>query len=197
MKTQQIIAAVLVLIVLSFATYQATRPDPSLLRFEVVDNRAYGYGVTDERSAGVIKDLIRDHPQVDTLILKSMPGTQNADTNLGLARRIRKLGLKTHLDADSRIASGAVDLFLAGTERSMDCGARIGVHSWGHGIGEGAKEMLFDSRKSIQERFLRDMGITPAFYVFTREAAAANDIHIMSTAEIERFDLLTTALSCG
>lgn len=196
MKTQQIIAGVLVGFILLFATYQATRPDPSLLRFEVVGERAYGYGTTDDRSINVINKLIRENPQVTTLVLKAMPGTKDADINLIIARRIRKAGLNTHLEADSYIASGAVDLFLAGATRTMECGARIGVHSWAMAIYE-PEPGKYDRRKSRQENFLRDMGIDPAFYVFTRDAAPASDIHIMSPDEINQFNLLGTPLRCS
>lgn len=195
MKTQQIIAGVLVGFILLFATYQATRPDPNLLRFEVQGERAYGFGTTDDRSVGVINKLLQDHPQVTTLVLKSMPGTKDADINLIIARRIRKAGLNTHLEFDSRIASGAVDLFLAGTERTMECGAAIGVHSWAMAIYE-PKAGHYDRRKTRQEKFLRDMGINPAFYVFTRDAAPASSIHIMSPKEINQFDLLSAPLAC-
>lgn len=195
MKTQQIIAGVLAAFILLFATYQATRPDPSLLRFEVQGERAYGYGTTDDRSINVINKLIKENPQVKTLVLKAMPGTKDADINLIIARRIRKAGLKTHLESDSRIASGAVDLFLAGATRTMECGARIGVHSWAMAIYE-PEAGKYDRRKSRQEDFLRDMGITPDFYVFTRDAAPATNIHIMSAAEINQFNLLSQRLTC-
>ena len=124
-----------------------------------------------------------------------MPGTKNADMNIRIAREIRKRGLKTHLPKNGFIASGAVDLFLAGTQRTMDCGGMIGVHSWGlTGDRTGRispKTIGVDRRQKFHEKFLRDMGIDPAFYVFTREAAEPNDLHFMSAEEISRFGLLT------
>jgi len=158
--------------------------------------RAYGYGVTDDRSTRLVGKLLSENPQVETLVLKYMPGTQDADMNLRLARRIRKAGLNTHLEADSRIASGAVDLFLAGVGRTMECGALIGVHSWGVSDVYDAQDAIFDDRRKRQEKFLRDMGVDERFYVFTREAAPAADIHILTMEEIRRFGLLTEDPNC-
>jgi len=202
MKTQQIITAIAVAIGAAVAIYGATRPDVGLLKFKVKDNIAYGYGGTDGRSVAAVKKLMTEHPYVDTLVFKKMPGTQDADMNLRLARDIRRRGLNTHIEANSVIASGAVDLFLAGQERTMECGALIGVHSWSISgarstIRISPQDMGGDDRQKHHEKFLRDMGIDPAFYAFTRAAAEPEDIHYLTMDEIRRFDLLTDYPDCG
>jgi len=53
------------------------------------------------------------------------------------------------------------------------------------------KTMGVDRRQKYHEKFLRDMGIDPSFYVFTREAAEPSQLHYMTEEEIERFGLLT------
>ena len=113
MKTQQIIAGVLLAIVAVVAIRGAMKPDLGLLKFKVKDNLAYGYGYTDDRSVSVVRKLLKENPQVDTLVLKKMSGTRDGDMNIVLARDIRKRGLNTHLEKNSAIASGAVDLFLS------------------------------------------------------------------------------------
>ena len=145
---------------------------------------------------------MREHPQVDTLVFKKMPGTKDADMNLRLARDIRRRGLNTHVEKNSMIASGAVDLFLAGKRRTMECGALIGVHSWSVSgsrstIRISPTDMGVDRRQKIQENFLRDMGIDPTFYAFTRAAAEPEKVHFLSMDEIRRFDLLTDYPDCG
>lgn len=204
MKRQQIITAVLILVLLGSAIYQATRPDAGLLKFKVRGDVAYGYGTTTSRSYGVIKRLVRDHPEVNTLVFKNMPGTKDVDTNLKIARNIRKAGLNTHLEDDSFIASGAVDLFLSGANRSMECGAMIGVHTI-HYYNEGAftKGQSFhpgnmgrDPFQKRNEAFLRDMGIDPAFYVFSRDKALPEDLYFLTPADINQFDLLGAPLKC-
>ncbi len=201
MKTQQIITIVLIAIGAAVAIYGATRPDVGLLKFRVKDNIAYGYGGTDDRSVAAVKKLMQDHPYVDTLVFKKMPGTSDADMNLRLARDIRRRGLNTHIESNSMIASGAVDLFLAGKQRTMECGALIGVHSWSVSgarstIRISPQDMGTDRRQKYHEDFLTDMGIDPAFYAFTRAAAEPENIHYMSMDEIRRFDLLTEYPDC-
>ena len=195
MKKQQIIAAICFGIVLIMAISTRLQPQDGLLAFEVEGSFAFGNGVTKTDSAGVVRKLMRNHPDVTTLVFQYMPGTQNADANLKIAHDIRRNGLAVHLQSDSRIASGAVDLFLAGESRTMDCGAKIGVHSWaisGHKGGNfNPKSMGRDSRQRIQERFLRTMGIDPAFYAFTRDAAGPDEIYILKPADIARFGILT------
>jgi hypothetical protein len=206
MKRQLIIgiAFALVAVIIGVESYKATRPSAGQLKFKVRDNIAYGYGTTNSRSGGVIKTLVRDHPQVDTLVFKSMPGTQDAFTNLRIARHIRAAGLKTHLESGSYIASGAVDLFLGGAERTMECGALIGVHTH-YFLAEGGLvrgksfhpgNTGYDSMKVHSEKFLKDMGIDPAFYLFAREAALPEELYYLTPEDIETYNILTEPLDC-
>ncbi|MEP6343624.1 MAG: hypothetical protein ABJ275_09935 [Maricaulaceae bacterium] len=195
-RRQQIIVLVLLLIAASVAIYKVTRPGHGTIRFEIDGQTASVYGGTDSSSYGVTKRFLDDNPQVRHLILKRMPGTVDADTNLRIARMIRKRGLTTHVQRRSYIASGAVDLFLSGAERTMDCGAKIGVHSWSYdsqnNIGVfSPKNLGTDRRQGVQEKFLRDMSIDPRFYAFTRDAADADEIYILLPKDVARFGLLT------
>ncbi len=199
LKTTEIIAGLVVVVVLGLGALGNLKNPISkdgLLEFRVEGTRAYANGYTDGRSVSYAKGFFNDNPQVDTIVLQNMSGTQDADQNLRIAREIRKRGLNTHLESRSRIASGAVDLFIAGQQRTAECGAKIGVHSWSAGGIYDAQESYFDDRRGIQERFLRDMGIDPSFYVFTREAAPAKGIHILSDDEIRQFDLTTEPHKC-
>lgn len=172
------------------------KPDnPDLLRFEVQGDTAYGYGFTDNRSVGAVRRLVRENPDVTTLVLRNMPGTRDVVANDRVGREIRRAGLRTHLEEDSFIASGAVSLFLAGTERTMECGARIGVHAWG-GTGFDAQGAVMDNMRGFLRDYLSDMGIDPDFYDYTRDAAGADDLHIMTPDEVREWELLTTPLVC-
>jgi len=200
MKTQQIITGLLLAVVAVVAIRGAMKPDAGLLKFKVRDNLAYGYGYTDDRSVSVVRKLLKDNPQVDTLVLKKMSGTKDSARNIILARDIRKQQLNTHLDKNSMIASGAVDLFISGKRRTMECGALIGVHSWSIG-GRGRVRISpgdigYDRSQKYHEDFLSDMGIDPAFYAFTRAAAEPEDMHYMSVEEINKFGLTSEPLVC-
>lgn len=170
-------------------------PNPNLLRFEVEGTRAYGYGFTDGRSERAVDKLLADHPQVDTLVLINMPGTRDVTSNYRLARTIRQAGLKTELLEQSRIASGAVDIFLAGTERRVACGASIGVHAWGSS-GYDAQDTVWDTHRAHSRDFLSDIGIDPNFYDFRTDAAGTESIHWMSVDEINRWGVTSTTLKC-
>jgi len=200
-KSTEIMAALIIVFVLSLGALSNLKNPinkEGLLQFRVDGTRAIANGFTDARSVSYAKDFFRDNPQVDTLVLQNMSGTRDADQNLRIAREIRRLGLNTHLNRRSRIASGAVDLFIAGRKRSIACGAQIGVHSWSAANGAyDAQDSYFDDRQGTHERFLRDMGVDPKFYVFTREASPASGLHIMTDDEIRRFDLTTEPHKCG
>jgi len=167
------------------------------LRIFVDGDTAVLSGVTNKISYREMKRFLRKNPQIEHLVLGDMPGTVNSASNLRIARLIRKNGLTTHLRRDSRIASGAVDLFISGTKRTMECGALIGVHSWGLPGNLSPNDMGRDDSRSIHEKFLKDMGVDPSFYVFTRDAAEPEEIYVLKSDEIIRFGLLTKPSNCG
>ena len=195
-RKQQTIVLILLLVVAAVAVFKVTRPGRGQIRFIADGQTAYVNGGTDSYSYGIVKSFLDENPQVSRLVLERMPGTQDADTNLRIARLIRKRGLSTHATRNSYIASGAVDLFLAGTTRTMECGAKLGVPSWSYraqnNIGVfSPKNLGTDRRHGLHEKFLKDMGIDPAFYTFTREAADADQIYILQPRDLSRFDILT------
>ena len=44
-------------------------PKGTNLRFEAKGTTAYAYGTTDDYAPGVFRSFIRNHPEVDTLVL--------------------------------------------------------------------------------------------------------------------------------
>lgn len=185
----------LVGIALLYTGFKFFEARPGDMRLVVRGETAYAYGTTRYQSLGYVKQVLRDNPQIEHIVLRNMPGTQDADTNIVIARLLRDKGISTHLERRSRIASGAVDLFIAGKERTMECGAKIGVHAWSSGH-INPREMARDPRQTYHEGFLADMGVDPHFYVFTREAAPPESLHFLTTEEIERYRLLTQDANC-
>lgn len=178
---------------LNFAKMQ---PDEGSLSLHVVGDTAYGNGGTDSNSLRYAMEVLAENPQVSRLVLQNMPGTSDSKTNLKLAEFLRNEGISTHLESRSVIASGAVDLFIGGETRTMECGARIGVHSWRTAPGKSPESIGKDPFAPEHESFLRKMGIDPAFYAFTRAAAPPSDIHYMTMDEINRFELLSDSKNC-
>ncbi|MDJ0642497.1 MAG: alpha/beta hydrolase [Erythrobacter sp.] len=99
--------------------------------FRVLDDRrAAIMGPTDRMSPTWFDAMLRDHPGLEVLEMVEAPGTNHDIANLAVGRRIRAAGLRTHVPQGGSVRSGAVELFLAGTRKSIDEGAEFAVHSW-------------------------------------------------------------------
>lgn len=197
MKPAHIIVIVAMVLIGVLTFRDMTKPYAHDLTFEVQGASAVVRGTTDSRSHNLVKNLVREHPGVETLILQAMPGTQDMDTNRRVVMDIRAAGLATHVPANGRIASGAVDWFISGSPRTIDCGAMIGVHSWGTKAGGRGDKTFYDSQLRTQRFFLEKMDVDPDFYEFTRAAAGPDDIHWLSVEEMLRYELITEDPGCG
>ena len=197
MKLAHVIVIAAMLLI-GFMTFRdLSKPYDHDLSFEVQGQSAVVRGTTDSHSHNLLKDFMRKNPHVKTLVLQSMPGTQDMDTNRRVVLGIRSAGLATHVPADGYIASGAVDWFIAGKPRTVECGARIGVHSWGTKTGERGDKTLYDGQLRTQRYFLEKMDVDPDFYQFTRSAAGPNDIYWLTVDDMLRYGLIDTDPGCG
>lgn len=153
-------------------------------------------GVIDSNTPIHWENFIAANPNTAKLIMKDCPGSDDDEANLEAARKIRQQGLTIHLPADAIIASGAVDLFLAGTTRTRAAGSKIGVHSWADGRNNEATDFpVGDDNHQPYIDYYIEMGFSQtdaaSFYYFTINAAKAADIHWMTEAEIMQYKLLT------
>lgn len=87
-------------------------------------------GATNVRSPQDFDAMLRDFPGIRSLNMVEAPGTSHDIANLAVGRKIRAAGLSTHVPQNGSVRSGAVELFLAGVNRSIDNGAVFAVHSW-------------------------------------------------------------------
>ena len=164
--------------------------DPPL-SFDIEGTTAVATGTIDISTPSRVMELILHHPSVDTLILLECPGSIDDDSNILACHLIRHHGFTTVVPADGEVASGGVDLFLSGAQRMAEPGARFGVHSWG-GVGESGADLPRDDEEhGMYLEFCRDMEIPEAFYWFTLEAAAPDEIHWMTREELDRFNCVT------
>ena len=116
----------------------------------------------------------------------------NDERNLIASRMIREASLSTHVPANGEIASGGVDFFCAGVNRTAESGARFGVHSWSAGGGqEGGERPVDNPEHDLYLDFYEEMGIPDAVYWFTLETAPSDGIHWMSESELSEYELLT------
>lgn len=158
---------------------------------EVSGTRLFMSGEITSRTPAHFAAVLAQNPQITTVVQTDMPGSLDDDAVVRMGYALRDRGLNTQLTAQSEIYSGAVDLFLAGTRRSMEPGAVIGVHSWADGFGEGTSYPMDAPEHRQNAAYTAEMLGSAAFYWFTLQAAPSDGIHVMTQAEIARFGLLT------
>jgi hypothetical protein len=100
------------------------------------------------------------------------PGTSNDIANLALGRRIRAAGIETHVPRGGSVRSGAVELFLAGTRRTIADGAQFAVHAWLDNYGREPGDFAADDPANrLYLDYYAEMGMSEArardFYAMT------------------------------
>ena len=180
-------------------TVQLIREELAGATFEVRGELAIMRGLIVAGTPSSVLELAFMNPEVRTLVLVDMPGSIDDVAMVRAGRYIRQLGLDTHVPADSEVASGATDLFLAGEHRSAEPGARFGIHSWGGGPVPAtdlppvlATDLPRDHEDHLKYLdYYEEMGIPGEFYWRTLSAAPAEGIHWMTEEELERFGFFT------
>lgn len=141
--------------------------------FRVLDGkRAALVGPTDVASPAAFKAMLAAYPGLEVIEFHDAPGTSNDIANLAVGRAIRAAGLATHVPEGGSARSGAVELFLAGTHRSMDAGALFAVHSWRDAHGREPDDFAPDAPENrLYLDYYAEMGMNPAearaFYAMT------------------------------
>ncbi|OJW66608.1 MAG: hypothetical protein BGO57_08710 [Sphingomonadales bacterium 63-6] len=154
----------------------AVAPGPTYGPFRVIDDsHAALLGITDDRSPAQFAAMLRDYPGIAILEMIECPGTFDDIANLRLGRMIRAAGIATRVPRGGSVRSGAVELFLAGANRSIEDGASFAVHAWEDDSGRQASDYPAsapENRKYIA--YYRDMGMSAqqaqAFYAMTNSA---------------------------
>lgn len=167
----------------------AFRREDAAASFVVDGGRCVMTGVIGPNTPARVLELICEHPQVEVIEMRDVPGSMDDTSNLRAARMIRRHGLATHLPADGVIASGGVDFFLAGAQRTVASGGRLGVHSWAGPNLAGADLPRDHPEHQMFVEFYEEMGTPESFYWYTLEAARPEDIHWMTPDEMTRFQI--------
>lgn len=162
-----------------------------ITEFTVKGDRLFMNREINSQTPGQLKKILDKNPHITTIVEQVVTGSNDDEVLFPMARMVRKRGLNTHLTSKSIIYSGAVDFFLAGVKRTMERGAKIGVHSWSNGFKD-AKDYPRDAREhEMNRKYIADMLGKDDFYWFTIYAAPAAGIHEMSEDEIIQYKLLT------
>lgn len=67
--------------------------------------------------------LFENYPNIRLIMMEERPGSRSDEALFKAALILKYRSINTHLPSDAIIESGAVDLFLAGTTRTLDEGA--------------------------------------------------------------------------
>ncbi len=153
-------------------------------------------GVIGSTSLNDFNTLFTAFPDINLITIKMCDGSEDDDTNLVLSARVHQLNISTHLMNDGLIASGGVDFFLAGVERTKGTNTQIGVHSWSDGGSVQATDFPVGHANHLPYiNYYVSVGFTQQaaedFYYFTINAAPAEDIHWMTDIEIETYHIVT------
>lgn len=188
-KARWIIGGLIVVAIVVFFNFGRIYTELMLLSeehagFTVEGENAYMKGVISGRTIGRVKALIKDHPEVTTIVMTEVPGSVDDEANLVASRLVRAAGLNTEVPEGGFIASGGVDFFCAGVTRTAHENSTIGVHSWAAPGMNNANELPKDHEE--HERYLsyyKEMDIPEDFYWFTIAAAPAEGMHNMTQEE--------------
>ncbi|MGN3974285.1 alpha/beta hydrolase [Tsuneonella sp. SYSU-LHT278] len=139
--------------------------------FRVLDDgRAALVDATDGASVSAFQAMLRDHPGISVIEMVECPGTDDDSANLRLGRLIRARGIATHVPRGGSVRSGGVELFLAGSRRSIDDGAEFAVHAWRDTDGREPGDYATDSPYNrAYVDYYREMGVADpqGFYDMT------------------------------
>ncbi|NCP15001.1 MAG: alpha/beta hydrolase [Sphingomonadales bacterium] len=147
--------------------------------FRVIDaTRAALVASTDAVSPQAFAAMLAAYPGLQVIVFADAPGTSHDLANLRLGRAIRAAGLATHVPAGGSARSGAVELFLAGTRRTMDPGALFAVHSWRDEAGREPDDFAPDAPENrLYLDYYAEMGMSDAearaFYTMTNSVPHA------------------------
>jgi hypothetical protein len=148
--------------------------------FRVIDGTSAAlFGITDTASPEQFAAMLRDYPGIATIEMVNCPGTEDDRANLRLGRMIRARGMAVHVPERGFVASGGVDLFVAGARRSADPSAEFAVHSWLDDTGREPDDYAPDAPENrAYLDYYRAVGMTAsearAFYAMTNSVPFEN-----------------------
>lgn len=154
-------------------------------------------GTVDSNTPAEFARLLAAHPGIRRLVMVECPGSVDEDANHRLARAVRRAGIATHVPAGGSIRSGAVELWLAGTQRTAAADAEFGVHSWRDEDGREARD--FAANDPVHAEYLgfyREMGlnadVAARFYALTN-SVGFDDVRYLSAQDMARMGLISAA----
>jgi Ca2+-binding EF-hand superfamily protein len=172
-------------------TVHVIREELAGATFEITGDSAIMRGVINVTTPPRVLELAFMNPEIQTIVLVNSPGSIDDVACTRAGRYIRQLGLNTHVPANGEVASGGVDLFLSGNNRSAEPGALFGIHSWARGPVPATELPKDHEDHLLYLSYYEEMGIPAKFYWRSIASAPPEGIHWMTEEEFELFDFFT------
>ncbi len=146
------------------------------------------YGQIDDTIDEKTRELIDNNPDLHTIELVYVPGSDHDIDNHKAWRMIRDAWIKTRIKEFWFIASGGTDLLMAWTKRTIADGAFIGVHAW-TSPSVPASWSLSTSHSAHAEylNYFADMGISTDLYWWILENTRPTNIHWMTSGDLDTY----------
>lgn len=165
------------------------------INFHTHNQFAVAIGYITSSTPNTVQSLIDNYPDITTIVFLDSGGSEDDEANLEASMKLYSRGYKMYVPSNGMIASGAVDMFLAGRTRVVDQGAKIGVHSWSDGFNDATYYPEGHSYHQPYIDYYQNVGFTQEqsedFYYYTIHAAPANSIHWMSNTHISNYYVRT------
>uniref|UniRef100_A9AB98 Uncharacterized protein n=1 Tax=Methanococcus maripaludis (strain C6 / ATCC BAA-1332) TaxID=444158 RepID=A9AB98_METM6 len=160
--------------------------------FEINGNIAIMVGIINENIVEEVENLINNHPEVKTIIMLNVPGSVNSNANLKAGRIIRTNNISTVVPKNGYIASGGTVFFCAGVNRTVEKGAKVGVHSWKNDVVTDASKI--PKNNSFHRPYViyfKEMGISDEFYWFMISSAPSFGMYYLNDYELKKYGIIT------
>jgi len=168
--------------------------------FQVTENVAYMNGIMDSTIPHLVRNLINNYPNVDTIVMGRVLGTIDFSATLDAGRLVREACLTTVVPSHGKVTSGGVHFFLGGCKRIVENGGKLGIHTWKYAEydeagkiigGKTAADYPLDSEEhKIYLDYQAEMGIPEEFYWFVVNTPFDN-MRFLAQNEIRLYEIST------
>jgi hypothetical protein len=153
-------------------------------------------GTIDSNSFSQFNQMLFEHPGIEVIYFDQAIGSLDDDATVQIGRRIRNLNLDTHILSGGVVTTGALDIFLAGFNRTRGFNTSIGVQSWIDSFGNEATDFPEDSNiHNFYIDYYLDIGLgiqfANDFYFFSINAADPFNLYFLNESDIQYFQIFT------
>jgi len=168
--------------------------------FQITENVAYMNGIMDSTIPHLVKNLINNYPDVDTIVMGRVLGTIDFSATLEAGRLVRESCLTTVVPSHGKVTSGGVHFFLGGCKRIVENGGKLGIHTWKYAEydesgniigGKTAADYPLDSEEhKIYLDYQAEMEIPEDFCWFVVNTPF-DQMHFLTQNEIRLYEIST------